>query len=182
MIYEALNDFAFYCEAPAKIIEKYEEQIPPELLEIWQICGFGTFANGYIKIINPDDYTDILENSYFASEVSVPIFVTGFADIITWEEGRFLGLVEYRKSDVTIYPFNISHFLSKYHTSRCVVEFLDNDQYHEAVKLLGKLKYDECFGYVPLLALGGNEQAEKLHKMKIIPHIDLITDMVGRIV
>lgn len=182
MSFEALDDFKFHSEVNADVIEKYEDKIPPELLKIWHIYGFGSFANGYIKIINPDDYEKVFENSYFASDVSIPIFATGFADIITWEEGRFIGLVQYRKSDITIYPFNINHFLTKYYTSRCITEFLDNAQYNDAVKTLGKLRYDECFGYVPLLALGGSEKVEKLHKMKILPHIDLITDMVGPIV
>jgi hypothetical protein len=181
MSFAVLDDFKFYSEVPVGLIDKYENQIPPELLEIWRSHGFGSFANGYIKIINPDEYADILNSSYYACDVAIPIFATGFADIITWEEDRFLGLVQYRKVDATIYPLNFVHFLSRFYSSQCVVDFLDNTQYSVAVKILGKLKYDECFGYVPLLALGGSEKVEKLHKMKIIPHIELITDMVGRI-
>lgn len=46
---------------------------------------------------------------------------------------------------------------------------------------MGVLKYDECFGYVPLLALGGSEKVENLKKVKIKEHIKLITQMVGKI-
>ena len=181
MSFTALDDFRFHSEVPVDLIDKYENQIPPELLGIWQNHGFGSFGNGYIKIINPDEYTEVLASSYFASDVAIPIFATGFADIITWEEDRFLGLVQYRKADVTMYPLNFVHFLARFYSSQCVADFLDNAQYNVAVKMLGKLNYDECFGYVPLLALGGSEKVERLQKMKIIPHIDLITDMVGRI-
>ena len=129
---------------------------------------------------------ELLEQSYFASDVSVPIFATGFADVITWEENKYVGIVEYRKSDVDIYPFQLKDLLEDLANladidSSDTVEFLDNSQYDKAVKLFGSLEYDECFGYVPLLALGGAEKVEKLQKMKIKPHIDIITQTAGRI-
>ena len=92
----------------------------------------------------------------------------------------YIFLVQYRKSDIEIYPFDFIDFLKDYNTpidGKFVTEFLDNRQYKDALRLYGKLEYDECFGYVPLLALGGSEKAKNLQKMKIIPHIDLITDM-----
>lgn len=45
----------------------------------------------------------------------------------------------------------------------------------------GKLNFEECFGYVPLLRLGGSEKVENLKKVKIKEHIELITQMVGKI-
>ena len=180
MSFDVLNDFEFHSDVPEEIIEKYRDKIPPELLEIWREYGFGAFANGYIKIINPDDYVKILEESYFASDVAIPIFATGFADVIVWQKNKYVGLVEYRKSDASIYPFEFDDFLIDFSTPR-TVKFLDNTQYSKAVAIQGKLEYDECFGYVPLLALGGSEKVENLQKMKILPHIGLITDVVGRI-
>ena len=39
--------------------------------------------------------------------------------------------------------------------------------------------YDECFGYVPLLALGGKEDVEHLKKVKMKEHIAVITQLTG---
>ena len=183
MNFEILKDFEFFSKVPEDVIEKYKDKIPPELLEIWQVYGFGSFANGYIKIVNPDDYIEILEESYFASKVSIAVFATGFGDIITLHKGEFVGVVKYRKSTVELYPFEFTDFLLECNTpdNEDISEFLDNDQYSDAVNLFGKLKYDECFGYVPLLALGGSEDPEYLQKLKVIPHICLITDIAGRI-
>jgi len=118
MSFEALNDFEFYSAVPDEVIEKYRDKIPPELLEIWQNYGFGTFDNGYIKIINPDDYIEVLEASYFAYDISVPILATGFADVITWEDNEYIGIVQYRKSDVSLYPFDFNNFLAKFKSSK----------------------------------------------------------------
>ena len=183
MGFEVLKDFEFYSKVTDEVIEKYKDKIPNELLEIWQDYGFGTFANGYIKVVNPDDYVEILKESYFASNVAIPIFTTGFADIIVWQKNKYVALVNYRKSTSPLYPFRFIDFLTDYNSpeEEDVAEFLDNGQYNGAVELLGKLEYDECFGYVPLLALGGSEKIEKLQKMKIFPHIGLITDVSGRI-
>lgn len=180
MSFEVLSDFVFHSKVPDDVIEKYKDKIPPQLLEIWQDYGFGSFANGYMKIINPDDYMGILEESYFASDDSIPLFSTGLADVITWQGGDYLGLIKYRKSDAIIYPFEFEDFIVDFYDEDNV-EFIDSGQYSKAVQLLGKPEYDECFGYVPLLALGGSEKAEKLKIFKILPHIDLITQVAGRI-
>ncbi|WP_296585518.1 T6SS immunity protein Tdi1 domain-containing protein [Ruminococcus sp.] len=60
-------------------------------------------------------------------------------------------------------------------------EYLSIEKYNAAVKKYGKLEYDECFGYVPLLGLGGKESVNNLKKVKIKEHIALITEMVGEI-
>ena len=65
--------------------------------------------------------------------------------------------------------------------SKRLLRKLDKDLYEEALSRYGTLEYDECFGFVPLLPLGGGEKADNLDKVKILPHIDLITQMVGRI-
>lgn len=41
-----------------------------------------------------------------------------------------------------------------------VKDFIDNLQYKEAIINNGILGFDECFGYVPLLGLGGSEKVE----------------------
>jgi hypothetical protein len=58
---------------------------------------------------------------------------------------------------------------------------LDDAQYLKAKGRLGTPDYDECFGYVPLLSLGGAEKAEYLEKVKIKEHISLITQSLGKI-
>lgn len=54
-------------------------------------------------------------------------------------------------------------------------------QYKAAIKKLGDLEYDECFGYVPLLALGGKESVNNLKKVTIREHIAMIYEFVGEI-
>ena len=48
------------------------------------------------------------------------------------------------------------------------------NQYYKAVNEHGNLLYIECFGYMPLLALGGDEDTDNLKKFQILEHIALI--------
>lgn len=34
-----------------------------------------------LKIINPDEYRDVLELAYLAADIAIPIFVTAFGDV-----------------------------------------------------------------------------------------------------
>ena len=82
-------------------IKKYRKKLPTELLSVWTEYGFGSILDGYLKVINPDEYSSIIEMSYFRADVSIPIFITAFGDIITWEENKYndaiknLGLIRY---------------------------------------------------------------------------------------
>ena len=57
--------------------------------------------------------------------------------------------------------------------------FFALEEYAQAVEKYGDLAYDECFGYVPLLALGGKEDVEHLKKIKMKEHIAVITQLTG---
>lgn len=62
------------------------------------------------------------------------------------------------------------------------LEFRDEDlswqPYPEALKQYNELDYEECFGYTPLLGLGGAKSRE-LKKVKLKEHILIITSFMG---
>ncbi|URZ03081.1 T6SS immunity protein Tdi1 domain-containing protein [Clostridium felsineum] len=181
MKYKSLEDFKKYKEVEQDTISLYNNKIPKKILDIWREYGFGSFMKNYIKIINPSEYKELLDESYFRGKESIPVMVTGLGDIITWEKNRYLSIVKYRKGTFDIIEDGFEYFLTDIMDTEYVKDFLDNLQYEEAVIDKGILEYDECFGYVPLLGLGGSEKVENLKKVKIKEHIELITQLVGKI-
>ena len=137
-------------------IKKYSEKLPTELLSVWTEYGFGSILDGYLKVINPDEYSPIIEMSYFRAGVSIPIFITAFGDIITWEENKYIGIIRYKKGNFKIISSGFKHFFSDLQDDYFIEKYLEMDKYNEAIKNLGLIQYDECFGYVPLLGLGGS--------------------------
>ncbi|MBB6716820.1 T6SS immunity protein Tdi1 domain-containing protein [Clostridium gasigenes] len=162
-------------------IEEYKEIVPAELLSVWREYGFGCMLDGYLKVINPDEYRPIIEMSYFRADVSVPILITAFGDIITWEENKYIGIIRYKKGSFQIISSGFKYFFNDLQDDYFIEKYLEIDRYNEATKNIGLLQYDECFGYVPLLGLGGSEKVENLKRVKIKEHIELITQMVGKI-
>lgn len=182
MNYKILNDFVYYAKVQQDSFELYKGKIPELILDIWKEYGFGSFFNNYLKVVNPEEYHELLESTYFRGIDSIPVMVTGLGDIITWEKNRYLGIVKYRKGTFDIIEDGFVYFLDDLNDIEYVRDVLDNMQYVSAIKKYGEPGYDECFGYVPLLGLGGGEKVENLKKVKIKEHIELITQMVGKIV
>lgn len=185
----ALKDFVKVCDVDEELIQEYRERLPEEMITVWEKYGFGTFMDGYLKVINPNDYKQLLEDSYFLGNVSIPIIVTAFGDVIAWRskgtanvsEG-YVDIVFYRygTNDIMIPDLDLFFMLlSKDPTF--APHFFAIDKYSEAVEMHGPLAYDQCFGYVPILAIGGKEAAENLKKVKTREHIAVITALAGGI-
>lgn len=175
------DDFIKETGVPCEIVKKYSGILPEELIDVWQKYGFGSIINGYLKIINPEEYTDILKNSYFRADVAVPIFVTGFGDIVTWEENEYVCIIRYRRGTFDIILKKFKFFFGNMVDEEFLKMYFDIQKYNEAVTKYGNIKFDECFGYVPLLGLGGSEKVDNLKVVKTREHIELITQLVGRI-
>ena len=176
-----LDNFVKAGDMPQEVIEKYRDRVPEELVQIWQEDGLGTFLDGYLKVINPDDYIELVRDSYFNGERVIPIFVTAFGDVVTWEDGAYVGLLEYKSEDVDIMIKNFKHFLRFVGDDDFKEEFFDFPLFHQAVVKYGELAFDECFGFVPLLPLGGKKDVKHMDKVKILEHLDLLVQVTGGI-
>lgn len=164
-----------------EMITKYDGRLPKEMLDVWKEYGFGTILDGYLKIINPEEYDEVLEMSYFRADVSIPIFVTGFGDIIVLEEGRYIRSIEFKNGTFEAIPGGFGFFWEDLEDESIDEIYKELDKYKAAVEKLGELEFDECFGYTPLLGLGGSEKIDNIEKVNTKVYIELITQMMGRI-
>ena len=165
------------------LIARYRDRVPPELLAVWEQYGLGTFRAGYLKIVNPDDYADLLADTYQLTSTPAPagpvvLFATAMGDLVIWEID-FLSLVNYRHGTVSIIGKRLKFFLQDLTDEVFLTEKLMWEPYLEARARLGEPAFDECFGYVPLLVLGGPETAEHLEKVKLREHLSLIGQFTG---
>lgn len=164
-----------------ELFQKYEEILPGELIHWWREYGLGELLEGYLRIINPEEYQELLEDTYFRGKISVPILTTAFGDIITFEKHQYVGMVKYKNGNFEILADSFKHFTKYIMDDYFWKMYFEIPQYTEAVKSLGKLEHDECFGYVPLLGLGGGEKLDHLQKVKMREHILIISQLVGAI-
>ena len=165
------------------LIAAYRELVPPELLEVWEQYGFGTFCDGYLKVVNPDDYAELLADTYQLTSTPSPappvvLFATAMGDLLIWERG-YLVRVDYRHGSSGNVGKSLKIFFRVLAEDSYLTERLEWEPYPAARERLGELAFDECFGYVPLLALGGPETVEHLEKVKLREHIALIAEFTG---
>lgn len=168
-------------EMEQELVKKYETLLPGELIEIWKKYGLGNLLDGYISVINPEEYQELLDETYFRGKISIPILTTAFGDVITLEEGQYIGMVKYKNGNFVILAKNFKRFIQNLDDDYFGEKYFQIPEYVEAVKKLGALEQDECFGYVPLLALGGSEKVDNLSKVKTREYIELISQVVGKI-
>ncbi len=175
---KALRDFELHSKVPEEIIRKYEGKIPEPFVEIWKAYGFGSFMQGYFKVINPDDYIAFVRKSYFEKK-SIPLLATAFGDIIVWERNEFIYILLYRYNDFDGISKGCKYFFSDLEDKEFIEDCIKPKNFKEAVQMLGSPAYDECYGYVPLLSLGGAEKAENLQKVKLREHLELMYQTQG---
>lgn len=46
-----------------------------------------------------------------------------------------------------------------------------------AVQKYGKIQSDECIAFLPALAIGGNEKVSTMQKVKLLPHLELLSQL-----
>ncbi|MGX7666332.1 T6SS immunity protein Tdi1 domain-containing protein [Flavobacterium pedocola] len=180
--FQVYPDFTIVEKPSENLINEYATMLPKEIIHFWKDYGFGTFMNGYLRIINPDDYIATLFDTYDYADREIPIAVTAFGDILCWQ-GEAINFINYRFNySEIIAAGEFDWFLNMDLTEESfLAEDLKGELYEKAKNILGELAFDECYGFVPLLALGGPEKAENLQKVNTMVHLDLITQLVGTV-
>ncbi|WP_243228599.1 GAD-like domain-containing protein [Microbacterium sp. CIAB417] len=179
-----IADFVPHAPVPAEIIEEYRGRVPDELIEVWENYGYGTFGQGFIRLIDPKLYEAEVGDCIGKTQgdgIAIPFAVTGLGDLITWEPSHpGVIAIMYRIGDTKGQGsmktfFNLVRRGGAAHLS----DSYDWDIFPEAVAAHGELPYDQSFIFVPLLSLGGAAKVENLHKRETITAIKVAVDLQG---
>ena len=175
-------NFQLHQRPTKKIFERYFRIVPPIVIDFWLKHGFGTVLGGYLKICNPAEYQDLLDRSYHPSfgPWATVFAATAMADLIVWDGGNIV-MVDYRHHTIEVLESGSEYFFGDLEDEDTLYRDMKWKPFPKALKRLGEPAYDECFGYVPILAAGGAEKSENLKKMKLREHIALIIEFAGAI-
>lgn len=181
-----IPDFIEHAPVEPEIIEAYRGRVPDEMISVWQDYGYGTFGEGFVRIINPRTYEDGVGDCIgrvVGGTESIPLMVTGLADLIVWEPGAGLTGIKYRVEDTRGLGSRVSTFfnLTRAGGAKHLERVLDWGVFPKAVALHGPPSFDESFIYVPLLSLGGKPSAEHLQPRKTIEAIRMMVEFQGLI-
>jgi hypothetical protein len=173
----ALPGFERADPIPVESIERFSSLVPAEFVELWQ-QGSGTFADGFLRVVDPAPLEPILQQGVVLSDGAVPVFVTAFGDIVYWKETSLAaalfrhGVIE----GVTGRPELLPRFFADQGFFDVV---LHAQLWPEAKAVHGVPDLDECLGFAPMLVLGGPERVDHLKRVKLLEHLDLLTQATG---
>jgi len=181
--FERYPDYKAVDKPTQEVVDKYADVLPGELVDLWKTHGFGIYMDGYLKIVNPEIYQPILNEGYDTENNKETVFaVTALGDFLVWV-GDAVRLVDFRHGKYAIVSTsNFSRFFERRLTDD---SFLSTEFKHEnylpASEKLGKLAFDECFAYFPLLGTGGTERVDNLKTVKIREYISIVAQALGQI-
>ncbi len=187
------KDYQKVADVPQEMINKYKPIAPPELIYIWETMGFGIYEQGFLQLINPDEYAFIFEYVDKLLEPTIPWGITALGDILCWEgnqnwtiapdEGDRCFRIDVRKCDSNVID-NMEGILNIFIGREYFIKNkkFDSKPYLDIKDKMPKLKYGQCYGYVPALALGGRKSNKNLQIVDAKSYIDIIGQAVGKIV
>lgn len=180
-----ISDFVHHGTVEAEVVEAFRGRVPDEVIELWETYGYGSFASGFLRVINPAVYEAELADCIGKTQgdgIAIPIMVTGLADLITWEPSLngFIA-IRYRDGRAAGLNSELSHFLDMLNRARdfYLSRTLNWDIFARAVEAHGELPYEQSFTFVPLRSLGGPEKVENLKKRETIAAIQVMVEFQG---
>lgn len=156
-------------------VRMYAPLLPPTLLRWWQEYGAGSFADGLLWIVDPEEWADVRDElmsfvdlSDFPRDVApIPVLRTAYGRVYFWDRtygpvlsvdpqtGRFAGRPP--EGPMTDAEATFSAWMTTF--SREVIDLVDADSggplYPLAVQSHGALEPNQAFCIIPYPMLGG---------------------------
>ena len=155
--------------------EKYISKAPEDLLTEWKEFGFRGYNNGLIWTCDPNESILSYEDWPPLDGSGFEIMRTAFGDVCTLQNNEFLWLNIYSGRTTNFDPDPDIHFNYTLINKDFRTDFLMEKLFKTALKKLGPLSVDECYGFAPIPALGGAMKKEYLIKVKMREYISILS-------
>ena len=137
-------------------IAKYANAVSEKIIELWKEVGLGTFCDGLFRIINPDKYQTIVDDSYplYEYETVTPFMTTVFGDIFAYVKNPVIGdyvvFINVRYGTFKILSENVDILLNVVIFNKsCLESWFSLNKYPMIKSEKDVPTLDECYGYVP---------------------------------
>ncbi|WP_413354666.1 GAD-like domain-containing protein [Microbacterium sp. 1P06AB] len=181
-----IADFVPHAPVEPEVIAAYRDRVPAEIVELWETYGYGTFGDGFLRVINPAVYEEELGDRIGKTQgdgIAIPVMVTALGDLITWEPsiGGLVALMFREQRGLGLGDADTFLFLLRLDGAEHLADEFHWDVFPEAVAQQGAPAFDESFIFVPLPSLGGPGTADTLKKRQTISAIQVMVDLQGPI-
>jgi hypothetical protein len=162
-------------------IARFAGQVPAEVVELWRAQGAGIVGDdGFFRVVDPARAASMLEGVFGLPDGSTVLLTTALGDVIFHANGLYL-VVKSRFGAIDIVEGRSFDEL---------VELIEDpaqrdvawqwQPYPAARERHGVPAFEECFGFVPLLALGGPNDPSHLELSGLYEHLAVIAQFAGQ--
>ena len=151
----------------------YKGKIPDELFEEWKQNGWCGYQDGFLWTVDPEQFLDLFDDA----SGRYAFLRTAFGGVIYWDgtDARYLDVLDGETSVV------YQRMGMLFNDLLCDDDYLNNvlryDLFQQALPKLGRLKKDECYGFLPPRAMGGPGTLDTLKRVKLREHLAILTQL-----
>jgi hypothetical protein len=171
------NEFHSVAPIGAQTVGLYGDQMPEGLVEFWQTNGVGFIGDGYFRLVDPARAKMML-----APVMEVPgpvILLTAMADFVYTAKGAFF-IVKPRFNSIEITQMSFAQLVGLMDPASGARQSIwEWEPYPQAAAVGGVPGFEECYGFVPLLSLGGRPDPGSLQLGGVYQHIGINLQMGG---
>lgn len=163
---------------PRKTIKRYESLAPAGAAEMWRHYGTGIVGDGFVRVLDPARADQMLDGMFSLSDRAVMLFSTALADLVFFVDDVFI-VIKFRLGVIEMSPrgVGLEEFTAWLQDEQLLTSRFDQQPYPEAAARDGIPPLEKCYGFVPLLALGGPPQAANLQLMGMYEHIAVMLQL-----
>jgi hypothetical protein len=171
--------------ADRELLFKYSKLVPASLLQLWEKVGFGSYGDGQIWIINPEEYNELLRGWLMLDEedpTRIPLAISAFGHIFYYrrltDTDEDISVINPHYSTGDVLTWSLDDFFNDYLCdAEAANEALQIALFQDAVSRYGPLEKGQMFIWTPAIRLGGSESVEHLTKGNALIHLDILLQL-----
>jgi hypothetical protein len=163
-----------------EVVEKYKNNIPEYIIEVWKTFGFGSYAEGMFFISNPNPFESITEIYFGKKSTHTVIGRSSFGDLIIWdaEDSSIISLNASSGKGVRMADDgDIDGFFAFTMNNDKFYDAHNYQMHLKAVEKFGQLEEDQVFGFFPALSMGGKEKLENIKVVQIREYLAMLAEI-----
>jgi hypothetical protein len=155
--------------------------VPAGAIDLWRDQGAGVVGDdGYFRVVDPARAADMLDGVIGLPEGAAVLFSTGLGDLVAFVNGLYLVVKSRFGAIDLIEGRSFDEVVALIEDPRQRDEAWEWQPYPAARDRDGVPAFEQCFGFVPLLALGGPNDAEHLQLGGLYEHLAVIAQLAGQ--
>jgi hypothetical protein len=166
-------------EVPSEIFDRYRGELPDDLLDEWRQHGFCGHGDGFLWTVDPDQLAAALQAFLGDSSRCHAFLRTAFGGIFYWDgaDARYLDVLV---GDTSVVFHEMDALFDGLLRDNIYLKtVLRYDLFKKALPKLGRLKKDECYAFLPPLALGGPGTAKTVKRVKLCEHLAILAQLTS---